>query len=147
MLPPVNCNENLTVKDAIKIMKEKNTHFLIVMNKCLEPLGVAEAGEIGFRIAEGGSPETEIFRWMNSPPDFISQDSEIEDAFGILGAGTKKYLLVTDNENKLTGIITSSELAYAFSRSPELLGSDISNAKSSADLWTRFLNVGEWQFQ
>jgi signal-transduction protein with cAMP-binding, CBS, and nucleotidyltransferase domain/PAS domain-containing protein len=139
MLPPVNCIENLTVKDAIKIMKEKNTHFLIVMNKSLEPVGVAEAGDIGFRIAEGGSPETEIFRWMRSPPDFISQDTEIADVFGIFGASTKKYLLATDDENKLTGIITSSELAYALSGSPELLCSEISNAKSSADLLATFL--------
>ncbi len=139
MLPPVNCIENLAVKDAIKIMKEKNTHFLVVMNKSLEPAGVAEAGDIGFRLAEGGSPETEIFRWMKSPPDFISQDAEIVDVFGILGAGTKKYLLATDHENKLTGIITSSELAYALSGSPELLGSDIANAKSSADLLKTFL--------
>jgi len=140
MLPPVNCNDNLAVKDAIKIMKEKSTHFLIVMNKSLEPVGVAEAGDIGFRIAEGGSAETEIFRWMKSPPDFISQDAQIIDVFGILGASTKKYLLATDNENKVTGIITSSELAYALSGSPELLGSEISNAKSSGDLLKTFLN-------
>jgi len=139
IVPSVNCNENLAAKEAIKIMKEKSTHFLIVMNSSLEPVGVAEAGDIAFRIAEGGSPETEICRWMKSPPDFISQDTEVADAFGILGGSPKGYLLATDTGNKLTGIITGSELVYALSGSPELLGSEISNAKSSADLLNIFL--------
>jgi len=140
MVSPVNCSENMAAKDAIKIMEENNTPFLIVMNKSLEPVGIAEAGDIGLRIAEGGSPETEIFRWMKSPPDFISQDAEIADVFGILGGSAKKYLLATDSENKLSGIITSTELAYALSGSPQLLGSDIAKAKSSADLLSTFFN-------
>jgi CBS domain-containing protein len=140
MLPPVTCSENLTVREAIIIMKDKNTHFLIIVNSSLEPLGVVEKDDIGFRLAEGGSPETEIFSWMNSPPFYISQDTEIQDAFRIMDKNLNKYLLLKNRDSQLTGIITDNELTHAFLVSPESLVSDISNAKSTADLLEAFLN-------
>ena len=62
MRPPVECSENISAARVVSVMKENNTRFIVVTNKNGEPLGVVDAAIIGFRLAEGGSPETEIFR-------------------------------------------------------------------------------------
>ncbi len=140
MRPPVICSENQSVASAMMIMKEKGTHLVLVVNKDKEPLGVADAGVIGLRLAGGGLPETEIFRWMSSPPDYISQNSTIDEAFGMIGKSMKKCLIVINEENQTTGIITSEELSQAFYISPQLILSEIEDANSSSDLKRAFLD-------
>jgi PAS domain S-box-containing protein len=141
MSPPLSCNENLTVTEALEIMKEKNSRFIIVTGKDGGSLGVADAVKTGIRLAEGGSPDTEIFRWMDSPPSIISDSSEIQKSFEIIGNNNKKCLLVTNNQNVTTGIITADDLAKAFFRTPGLINSDIENATSAADLKIAFTNI------
>jgi PAS domain S-box-containing protein len=140
MQPPVVCPENLSVARAILIMQENNTQFIVVTDKNGEPLGVINAGIIGFRLAKGGSPETEIFRWMNSPPDFIHSDARIHEAFRMIQNNMKECLLVTSNGNRISGIITNTELSKAFFTAPELIISDIGKASSSSSLRNIFLN-------
>jgi signal-transduction protein with cAMP-binding, CBS, and nucleotidyltransferase domain len=140
MQPPVECQENLPVIRAVSVMQENNTHFIIVANKNGEPLGVIDAEVIGFRLTEGGSPETEIFRWMSSPPDFIRYDARINEAFQMIQNSLKKCLLVTSNENKITGIITNTELSKAFFTAPGLIISEIEKASSSSALRSIFFN-------
>jgi signal-transduction protein with cAMP-binding, CBS, and nucleotidyltransferase domain/PAS domain-containing protein len=140
MRPPVECPENFPVARAVSVMKENNTHFIIVTNKNGEPMGVIDAVVIGFRLSEGGSPATEVFRWMSAPPDFIRHDARINEAFGMIQNSLRKCLLVTTDENKITGIITSAELSQAFFTAPRLIISEIGEAGSSSALRGIFLN-------
>lgn len=141
MRPPLSCSENLTITEALKIMKEENSRFIIITDRDGVPLGVADAVQTAMRLAEGGSPETEIFRWMYSPPAFISGNSEIQKAFEMAGSNLKKCLLVTDDLNVTTGIITTDDLVKAFFKTPDLIISDIENAASAADLKNVFNNI------
>lgn len=139
-IPPVACPEDFSVARAMAVMKENNTEVVIVSNRNGDPLGVVDAGTIGFRLSEGGSPETEIFRWMSSPPVLINEDSCIFEAFGMIRSSVQKCLLVTDKKNKISGIITQTELSLSFFKTPELIYAEIEKANSSAVLRRIFLD-------
>ena len=139
-VPPVACPEDFSVSRAVAVMKENNTQVVIVSNRNGEPLGVIDSGTIGFRLSEGGSPETEIFRWMSAPPVLINEDSGIFEAFGMIGNSVQKCLLVTDRKNKISGIITQTELTQSFFKTPELIYAEIGKANSSAVLRRIFLD-------
>jgi PAS domain S-box-containing protein len=137
---PVACPEDFSVSRTVAVMKENNTQVIIVSNKNGEPLGVIDSGTIGIRLAEGGSPETEIFRWMTSPPVLISEDSSIYKAFGMIRNSLQNCLLVTDKENKISGIVTQTELSQSFFKTPELIYAEIGNANSTVVLRRIFLD-------
>jgi signal-transduction protein with cAMP-binding, CBS, and nucleotidyltransferase domain len=140
MRPAVTCPENLSAARAVSIMKENDTQYIIVSNKVGEPMGVIDSGSVGLRLTEGGSRDTEVFKWMISPPDLIRQDTPIQEAFRMIRNSQKKCLLAFDRENKITGIITNAELANAFFKSPELIYSEIREANSSQALRSVYLN-------
>ena len=139
MRPPVECNENLPVSRAVTVMKENNTRFITVINKKGDPLGIIEAGVIFFKLAEGGSSDTEIFRWMSSPPDLISHDAKINKAFVMIHDSLTKCLLVTSEKNETVGFITNDELSKAISTPPELIFSEIARAGTTASLRALYL--------
>ena len=139
MKQPAACSENQSVSRAVAIMKENNTDIIIVENKNGEPLGIIDAGIIGLRLAEGGSPETEVFRWMSSPPDLIRHNATINEAFGMIRNSLRKCLLVFSDKEKINGIITNTELTNAFFTSPELITSEIEGAVTSSALHSTFL--------
>jgi CBS domain-containing protein len=95
---------------------------------------VGDAVLLSSRLAEGGSPDTEIFRWMISPPDYIPYNSKIDDAYRMIGKSRKKCLLVSGEDNKTIGLVTSTELTQAFFISENLIRSKIEEAKSSSAL-------------
>ena len=140
MRPPVECPENLSAARVVSVMKENNTRFIVVTNKNGEPMGVVDATMIGFRLAEGGSPETEIFRWMSSPPDIIRDHMHINEAFGRIQDSLIKGLLVISESGTVTGTITHSELSNAFFTAPRLLIEEIGKAGSAAALHHSFLD-------
>ena len=140
MKPPVLCPENLPVIRAASIMKENDIQAVVVINQNGEAMGIIDSSIIGFRLSEGGSPDTQIFRWMVSPPLFISKNARILEAFGIIQNSQNKCLLVTADEKRVAGIITCAELANAFFTAPGLIISEILKAGSSAALRTIFLS-------
>lgn len=139
MRPPVECNENLPVSRAVTLMKENNTRFVTVINKNGDPLGIIEAGMICLKLAEGESSETEIFRWMSSPPDLISQDKKIIKAFVMIQESLTKCLLVTSEKKGTVGFITNDELSKAISAPPDLIFSEIARAGTAASLRALYL--------
>ena len=138
--PHIECSEKMTVIRAVSVMKENNTHVVVVTNKKGEPMGVIDSGTIGYRLTEGVPSDTEIFRLMSSPPLFIRHDASISEAFELIQTSLKKSLLVTSEQNKIAGIVTMDELSQAFSKAPNLIISEIGNASSVIALRTIFLN-------
>ncbi len=139
MRAPVECNENLPVSHAVTVMKENNTRFVTVINRKGDPLGIIEAGVICFKLAEGHSSETEIFRWMSSPPDLISPDTNINKAFSMIHNSLSKCLLVTSDEKKTVGFITNDDLSKVFFTSPSLIFEEIAEAGTSSSLRALYL--------
>jgi PAS domain-containing protein/CBS domain-containing protein len=121
MREAVLCPENLSVIRAVSIMKENDSNVVIVTNQKGDPMGVIDSYTIGSGIAEGGSPDTELFRWMTSPPLYINQNATIFEAFAMMQKSRNKCLIVTSDDKPVAGIITCAELTNAFFTSPALL--------------------------
>ncbi|MBN1142768.1 MAG: cache domain-containing protein, partial [Bacteroidales bacterium] len=134
MRSPVKCSENLSAVRVVSVMNEYDIHYVVVTNKDGEPMGVIDSATIGFRLMEGGSPETEIFRWMSSPPDFIHHQASVMDAFSMIQSSLRKCLLVNSDDNSLTGIVTCDELSKAFYNAPRLIHSEIGKANTAKAL-------------
>jgi len=129
MKPPVTCPENTSISRAATLMKENDSSVIVVLNSTGEPMGVADAGSIGFGMAEGASATSEIFRFMHAPPAFVSEDAKINVAIERI-RNSPGCLLVMTSENRLAGVITNDELAHASTMTPGLIMSEISNAGS-----------------
>ncbi|MCJ7820465.1 MAG: cache domain-containing protein, partial [Bacteroidales bacterium] len=84
MNQPLLCHENMTVNNLMTEIKTNNADVAIVINSSGDPLGIIDAKTVGLRLAEGDSPETEIFRWMTSPPDYIHHTATVGEAFGMI---------------------------------------------------------------
>jgi len=139
-IPGVACYENVTARRASSLMKERNTPVLIVTGREGEPLGIIDSGTLGHRLAEGVSPETEIFRLMSSPPSFLNHNASIGEAFGLINDSPGKCLIVTSEEEKVSGILTSEILTGSFSLLPQLINSEIKNRVTSQGLGKIYLD-------
>jgi len=139
MRPAVKCSENMPARRVVSVMKENDTQTVVIINKQGEPMGTIDSSTLGLKLSEQGSPETEIFRWMISPPDFISGNAKIYEAFSSLYINKCKSLLVASGENSAAGIITQRELADAFFTAPGMIIKEINQAGSSAALKSIFL--------
>ncbi|MDX9727649.1 MAG: DUF294 nucleotidyltransferase-like domain-containing protein [Bacteroidales bacterium] len=131
---PVTCSEETPVKRVFSLMKENDTDVIIVVNNNGEPLGTADAAAMGFGIAEGMLPGTEIFRFMHSPPFLIRDDATVNSALGRISSSSSGCLLVTGAENKVTGIVTYRDLAHAAAMTPVLIMKEIAGATSTEEL-------------
>jgi len=140
MRPPLVCPENFPVSHAVSLMQENNSSFIIITDKNGEPIGVIDTGIIANRLMEGGTSKTEVFKWMDSPPEFIQYDTRIKEAFARIQYSNRKCLLVTTDKNRFAGIITNNELSQAFFTAPELIISEIEKAVSTTAIRNIYLN-------
>jgi len=134
MRHPVICSEETPVEQVFSLMKENNTDVIIVVSVTGEPLGTVDAGAMGFGLAEGMLPGTEIFRFMQSPPLLIREDATVNSALGRIGSSSSGCLLITGSENKVTGIVTNRDLAHAAAMTPVLITKEIAGAASTEEL-------------
>ncbi len=139
MRQPVICPENLSVARAASLIKESGIHALIITNKKGEPMGTIDSYTIGLRLAEGGSPQTEIFRWMHSPPLFMDQEAAISIAFNKIYNNPGKCIIISSSDNSIKGIITASELIESFFATPGIIISEINKSTSVTALKKCFL--------
>ncbi|MCU0458278.1 MAG: DUF294 nucleotidyltransferase-like domain-containing protein [Bacteroidales bacterium] len=130
MKPPLNCPGNTPLSMAIRLMKENGTTGVVVLNNEGVPMGTADAGMIGFALAEGASPDSGVYRVMQSPPIFIRSESTIAEARAAIGRSVSGALLVTGPDNRVNGIITNEELVHASLLAPAVALNDIADAVS-----------------
>jgi len=140
MKPPLNCSGNTPLSMVISQMKENGTTIVVVLNNEGEPMGTADAGTIGFALAEGVAPDSAVFRIMTSPPVFIRSAAPIADARAAIRNSGSGSLLVTGPDNSVNGIITKEELVHASLLSPYIALNEIEAAVSASGLkkvWMR----------
>lgn len=140
MRPIVEAPDHLTVKRAVSIMQENQVEVLVITDRKGDSLGILDAKTIGFNITEGGSPETEVFRWMRSPLILIRPDTTINEAISLLQNTFNQCLLVSPDDKSLAGMVTLRELSGAFFTAPDLLLKAAGTSDSAAALKQVFLD-------
>lgn len=134
MRPPVTCSEDTPVERVFSLMKENKTDVIIVVNGNGEPQGTADAGAMGYDIAERILPGTGISRFMHSPPLFIRHDATVTSAIDRIRNSSSGCLIITGEDNRVTGIVTNRDLAQAAAMTPVLIMHEIAGATSDEEL-------------
>jgi signal-transduction protein with cAMP-binding, CBS, and nucleotidyltransferase domain/PAS domain-containing protein len=143
MKSPLKCSASTSLSKAAGMIKESGAALIVVLNSAGEPMGTADSRTIGFALAEGVPPESEIFRIMHAPPMFIRDDATVSDARAAIRNSVSGSLLVTASDNSVTGVITNEELVHASLLAPAVVLKDIAVAVSANGLKKSYLKSRE----
>jgi CBS domain-containing protein len=122
---PISVKPQQTITEAITIMLANDFSQLPVMEGERDVKGIISWTSIGSRLALGVKC-TEVRECMDSPHE-ISADTSLFDAINDIV--TNQYVLIRDSTNKISGIVTTSDLSLQFRQlaEPFLLLGEIEN--------------------
>ena len=126
----ITIQHDKTVYDAATILKEKEISFLVII-KDEKPIGVISERDIVQKVAAEDQKASSIkiedvmskkFRW-------VTPNTPIEDAVQKMLNNNIRRLIILDNDEKLAGVITQTNLAE-FLRSKLLINGMLDNIDS-----------------
>ncbi len=120
----VVCTPEITLQNAVKLMKKKNVTCLIVL-KGKTPIGIITERDVMFKAVVNNLDSSRILvrQIMTSPIKVIKPDDKIYYANSILlKEGIKRLPVVKDN--KLVGILTQKDLLRYFTHLRKTLALD-----------------------
>lgn len=133
MTPPPECRYDTPASEALKIMAEKKSGFIIVNNDKNIPGGIADLQSFANGMAAGLSVSTETGKFINAIPEFIGTDRTLAFAADKLAANDKPLLVTNDREN-VKGVITTKEILIQASLSGDYIKAEIGRAASISDI-------------
>ncbi len=109
----ITIDENASVREAAKLMSEKNVGCLVVLRDS-EPVGIITERDILVRVvAEGKDPDAVRVGWVMSSPIIKGRpDMTIEEAARLMTSKRIKKLPIFEG-GRLVGIITLTDLVSA----------------------------------
>jgi len=122
----VTIDQDSTVLDAARLLKEKKISFLVIM-KNNEPIGVVTESDFvrKFVVEDKVASKTQLSEIMSYKFRSVTPSTEIEDAVQKMLNNKIRRLLVLD-EGKLAGVVTQTDLT-GFLRSKLLIDGTIQN--------------------
>jgi predicted transcriptional regulator len=123
--PPVSVKPNGTLREAVTLMLTHDFSQLPVMQSEREVKGVISWESIGTRLATGNKDDT-VSNYTD-PHYELSADVSLFAAIGVIVE--RDYVLIRGAQNKITGIVTTSDLSLQFHQlgEPFLLLGEIEN--------------------
>ncbi|KAG2473291.1 MAG: Signal transduction protein [Nitrosopumilales archaeon] len=122
----VTIDQDSTVLDAARLLKEKKISFLVIM-KNNEPIGVVTESDFVRKLVveDKSASKTQLSEIMSYKFRSVTPSTEIEDAVQKMLNNKIRRLLVLD-EGKLAGVVTQTDLT-GFLRSKLLIDGTIQN--------------------
>ena len=122
----VTIDQDSTVLDAARLLKEKKISFLVTM-KNNEPIGVVTESDFVRKLVveDKSASKTQLSKIMSYKFRSVTPSTEIEDAVQKMLNNKIRRLLVLD-EGKLAGVVTQTDLT-GFLRSKLLIDGTIQN--------------------
>ena len=112
-----------------QIMKNNNIGSVIVVNESHSPLGIITERDVVYNIAkEEATLLLQAQDVMSTPLITIKDTNSLIDALYVMNTHQFRRLPITNNEQKLVGILTDKDIFKAILRNKELL-SDYYNNK------------------
>ena len=104
-------NPSNTAQEAAKKMRDKKVSSLVVTDSGDEPIGIVTERDLVRQVCtkDVSSNAVIVHHIMSSPIATIDANSSIEVAADIMNQNKVRHLLVMEEENKVIGIITSSD--------------------------------------
>jgi CBS domain-containing protein len=121
-------NPSNTAQEAAKKMRDKKVSSLVVTDSGDEPIGIVTERDLVRQVCtkDVNSNAVIVHHIMSSPMATIDANSSVEVAADIMIQNKVRHLLVMEEENKVIGIITSSDFISYLN---EKLNLDDVNAK------------------
>ena len=98
-----------TILDAMKVMRDKNIGFLIVEEND-EAMGIITDRDIVLTLSKEISVNTNITKVMKKYVITVNENEELSTATDVMGYMQVRRLVVVDNNNKLMGVLSISDL-------------------------------------
>ena len=120
---PVTTSPETKVIDIAKIMKDKSIGSVIIVleNK---PVGIVTERDLVSRVvAIGEDPsDLKVSKIMSKPPIAVIEVTTLTDAINVMKEKRIRRLIVVDNEDKVTGILTIDDIGYNIDHFAEEVG-------------------------
>ncbi len=100
---------NETILDVSRLMKKHDIGFVPIVDDDIV-YGVVTDRDLILSIADDYDTDTKIKNVMTSSIFKVSETDDLIEALELMGAAQIKRLLVTDNNERLTGVITLSDI-------------------------------------
>ena len=135
-------DEDTSVEDSVKIMFEKNVGSVIIKDKYDIPIGIFTEKD-GLKIkSHQVNDNTPIKEVMTSPLITINKNALLQDAVRIMRANSINRILICDENDKPTYIISLREITKSLQGNYEkLLETRLKNLKNSLNY------IGEYIFE
>jgi CBS domain-containing protein len=104
-------NPSNTAQEAAKKMRDKKVSSLVVTDSEDKPIGIVTERDLVRQVCtkDVSSNAVIVHHIMSSPIATIDANSSVEVAADIMIQNKVRHLLVMEDENKVLGIITSSD--------------------------------------
>ncbi|WP_371827029.1 CBS domain-containing protein [Microvirga sp. VF16] len=109
---PACCASETPMKDAAKLMADKDCGELPVVDEQGRPIGVVTDRDICCRgLAEGKSPETPVREVMSSPVVTVTPGTSLEDCCKTLEENQIRRVPVVDENGSCCGMVSQADIA------------------------------------
>ena len=105
----ITVKKEVTILDVMKTMREKEIGFIII-EEDNEAVGVITDRDIVLSLSREISLTTPITKIMKKYVITASEETELEKATDIMGYMQIRRLVVVNNENKIVGILSTTDL-------------------------------------
>lgn len=106
----VTTYENTTTLHTIELMRDNHSDSVIIINNEHLPIGIFTTKDFISLVHKNSDLKLPIKEYMNHPVYTLNESSTISDALDFIQDKHFKRIVVTDDENKLVGILTQKEL-------------------------------------
>jgi CBS domain-containing protein len=126
----VYCDQNMPIQAAASVMSEHNTSSIFIREPRGEFVGVVTDNDLRKKVTATGydilKPVSAI---MSAPLSIISKQALIFEALMEMMQKNIKHLAVTDNGDKVIGVVTNRDLLKAQGQSPFFVIREIAQAR------------------
>jgi len=131
----VSCYGLLPVKDAVRIMQEKNADVLLVRDEAGAHCGVVTDHDLRKALLPTGSGiASAVSDIMTAGYYSLPPQSSLLDAWGVMMCNNVSHVFITNTDGEITGYINKSDLLAIQNYSPSILLREISTAETPDEI-------------
>lgn len=102
--------ENTATIQAIQMMKDNNSDSIIMINEEHKPIGIFTTKDFINLIHKNSNLQNPISMYMSKPVYTLNEYSTIDEAINFIKDKHFKRIVVTNDDEEITGILTQKEL-------------------------------------
>ena len=106
----ITVKKDVSILDVMKLMREANIGFVIVEEEN-KPIGVITDRDIVLKLAINQDTSIPVESYMHKKVITLNESKQISDASDILGNMQIKRLVVVNNLDEITGVLSLADLA------------------------------------